>query len=72
MIDITQFGAIAVAAAAKTVGKTRRLSVVSIVGRQVTAMTAVMRLHLASAVHRALITRTTLLRAPASCNRIHQ
>lgn len=66
VVDVAQLGAVVVAAAAETVSKTRRLSVVGVVSRHVTAMTAVMRLHLASTVHRALIARTALLRAPAN------
>jgi len=66
VIDLAELGAVAVAAAGEAVGEARRLAVVRVVGGDVTAMTAVMRLHLASTVHRALVTRATLLRAPAT------
>jgi len=42
VVDVAQLGAVAMAAAAEAVSKTRRLSVVGVVGRHVTAMAAVM------------------------------
>ena len=66
MVDIADFGAVAVATAAEAVGETRRLSVVRVIGSHVAAMTSVVRLHLSSAVNRALIARTALLRTPSN------
>ena len=66
VVDLAEFRAVGVAAAAEAVGEPRRLSVVGVVGRHVTAMTAAMRLHLASTVDRALVARAALLRAPAN------
>ena len=65
VVDLAELGAVAVAAAAEAVGEPWRLAVGGVVGRHVTAMTAVMRLHLACTVHRARVTRATLFRAPA-------
>ena len=66
MVDLAQLGALLLVAAAEAVREARRLAVVGVVGGDVTAVRAAVRLHAASAVHRARVAARPLLRAPAS------
>jgi len=66
VVDFTQLGALLLVAAAEAVGEPRRLSVVGVVGGDVTAMTAFVRLHAASAVDRARVAAGPLFRAPVT------
>ena len=66
MVDLALGGAVLLVAAAEAVGETRRLAVVGVVGGDVTAMTALVCLHVASALDRARVTARTLLRAPTT------
>jgi len=65
VVDFTQLGALLFVTAAEAVGKSRRLSVVSVVSRDVAAMAAFVRLHTASTVDGARVTVRPQLSAPA-------
>jgi len=66
VVDFTQLGALLFVTATEAVGKSRRLAVVSVVSSDVTAMTALVRLHATSTVDRTGVTVGPLLSAPAN------
>lgn len=65
MVDFAHLGTLLFVAAAEAVGEPRRLAVVSIISGDVTAVTALVRLHAASTVHRTRVAAGSLLSAPA-------
>jgi len=65
VVDFTQLGALLFVTAAEAVGKSRRLSVVSVISCDVAAMTAFVGLHAASAVDCTRVTARPLFGAPA-------
>jgi len=65
VIDFAQLRALLLVAAAEAVGESGRLSVISVISGDVTAMTAFVRLHTASAVDSTRVTARPLLGAPA-------
>ena len=69
VVDLAELGALLLVAAAEAVSESRRLAVVSVVGGDVTAMTAFVRLHTASAVDGARVAACTLLGTPIRSKR---